>query len=153
MWEIFTYGDTPYGKKVRNQELKKKMQMDFERNINTFRCEKPRSPEKDMDDVYNIMMKCWDIEPSSRPKFFNLQYDVEHYAITGDLSGYEKNAFENRRTHSVRYNTSSTSRSNPTNVTKPRPRQVSGSSKKTPPSTRSRTKSTALVRSRTEIYD
>ena len=125
MWEIFSYGDTPYGKTFKNEEIRQRMQLDFERKRNIFRCKKPRvnspltlSPqaakrskdcEQEMEDVYKIMTKCWDIDPSSRPKFANLQYDVEHYSFTGDLSGYDKITFEKKRTSSIRRNLSSTS--------------------------------------------
>ena len=101
------------------------MQPDFERKRNIFRCKKPRvnspltlSPqsakqgkvrEQEMADVYKVMTKCWDIDPSSRPKFANLQFDVEHYSFTGDLSGYDKITFEKKRTSSIRRNLSSTS--------------------------------------------
>eukprot|EP00092_Neocalanus_flemingeri_P080213 GFUD01100044.1.p1 GENE.GFUD01100044.1~~GFUD01100044.1.p1 ORF type:complete len:468 (+),score=107.71 GFUD01100044.1:185-1405(+) len=141
MWEIFTFGDIPYGKSIRNEELKQKMQMDFDRKSNNFRCQKPRSSEKDMDDVYQIMTKCWDIEPSYRPKFSNLQHDVEHYAFTGDLSGYDTPAFEARRSNSIRSNVSSTSNLITKNEPISRQRHQTSYSRKTPPPPRSRTKS------------
>ena len=62
-----------------------------------------------MEDVYKIMTKGWDIDPSSRPKFANLQFDVEHNSFKGDLSGYDKITFEKKRASSIRMNWSSTS--------------------------------------------
>ena len=35
------------------------------------------------------MKRCWDILPENRPKFFNLQVDVDHFKMTGDLLGYD----------------------------------------------------------------
>ena len=45
--------------------------------------------EKDMNDVYNIMKRCWDIQTENRPKFYDLQVDLDHFKMTGDLTGYD----------------------------------------------------------------
>ena len=44
--------------------------------------------QSELDQIYQIMQTCWAIDPSDRPKFVNMQHDLEHYRITGDLSGY-----------------------------------------------------------------
>ena len=41
-----------------------------------------------LDQVYSIMLKCWDIHPENRPKFFDLQVDLDNFQLTGDLIGY-----------------------------------------------------------------
>ena len=48
------------------------------------------------------MMTCWQIDPSNRPKFFNLQYDVQQFKLTGDTSGYDTAKFIAKNTFSVR---------------------------------------------------
>ena len=45
--------------------------------------------DKELKDVYNIMKTFWDILPENRPKFYNLQVDVDHFQMTGDLVGYD----------------------------------------------------------------
>ena len=58
---------------------------------NDFQCEIPwqvaKASDKEREDVYNIMKRCWDILPENRPKFYNLQVDVDHFQMTGDLLG------------------------------------------------------------------
>ena len=60
---------------------------------NEFRSEMPwqvsTATEKQLNDVYNIMKSCWDILPENRPKFYNLQVDLDHFEMTGDLIGYD----------------------------------------------------------------
>ena len=35
------------------------------------------------------MKRCWDIIPENRPKFYDLQVDLDHFKMTGDLTGYD----------------------------------------------------------------
>ena len=92
IWEIFTFGkEKPY-KQQGNTEYKTKMKLDYIKQRNDYRCKMPwlfsTVTEKDMNDVYNIMKRCWDIQTENRPKFYDLQVDLDHFKMTGDLTGY-----------------------------------------------------------------
>ena len=69
------------------------MREDYEKKRNEFRDSMPwqvsTATEAQLDDVYKIMKKCWDINPEERPKFYNLQVDLDHFKRTGDLIGYD----------------------------------------------------------------
>ena len=60
--------------------------------MNEFRCQQPhqltKATEKEKKNVYNMMTKCWDINPTERPQFCNLEEDLHHFHLTGNLIGY-----------------------------------------------------------------
>jgi len=66
VWEIMTYGETPYGQKniiIVIEELK-----------NGYRLPQPvNCPE----DVYNLMLRCWNINPSLRLSFNEIVYHIQ----------------------------------------------------------------------------
>ena len=68
------------------------MKQDYDSKVNKFRCQKPTSfpsvPEEKLNGIYNVMRQCWDIDPENRPKFYNLQVDLDHFTMTGELLGY-----------------------------------------------------------------
>lgn len=73
MWEVFTCGDLPYGKTRQNHDV---YQMVCETRQYLER------PDKCPDQVYDVMVSCWQFEPEDRPKFDELFSDlrviVEH---------------------------------------------------------------------------
>ncbi|XP_076467765.1 tyrosine-protein kinase TXK-like [Babylonia areolata] len=80
MWEIFTCGQMPYGKK-RNQEV-----VNYVIHLDG-RLEQPSNAP---DDVYTIMKKCWHKEPETRPKFRELYQDLK---VLRDNSGDLKDIY------------------------------------------------------------
>ena len=92
IFEIFSFGNKPF-RQFGNTEFRQKMREDFEKKRNEFRDSMPwqltTATEKELGDVYKIMKKCWDIDPEERPKFYNLQVDLDHFKMTGDLIGYD----------------------------------------------------------------
>ena len=92
MWEIFTFGEAPF-KSLTKIEFMKKITTDYHKKTNEFF--KPRRPyetttatEKEMVNIYDIMLQCWRIEQNDRPKFFNLKEDLDYFHTTGELDGY-----------------------------------------------------------------
>ena len=67
VWEIFSYGETPYGSRMDNRTIKKQ-------GLDGFRLECPiDSPE----DVFQLLMSdCWLEDPIDRPSFSKILKDV-----------------------------------------------------------------------------
>ena len=106
MYEIFSLGEKPY-KSDGPHAYQQQMRSDYENKTNEYRCRKPwqltKATEKEMTDIYNLMKKCWDIEPENRPKFFNLEADLDYFVLTGDLPGYyDEVPFRKARPYSTR---------------------------------------------------
>ena len=67
VWEIFSYGDIPYGNRIDNKNIK--MQV-----IKGLRLE---CPIDCTDDIYkSLMSDCWLDEPKKRPNFENILANV-----------------------------------------------------------------------------
>ena len=73
-------------------EYKEKIRKDSELKKNDFRCEQPmqlsKATEKELNDVFSVMTKCWNINPAERPKFCTLEEDLHHFHAPGDLIVY-----------------------------------------------------------------
>lgn len=67
MWEVFTCGDLPYGKTRQNHDV---YQMVCETHQYLER------PDKCPEQVYTVMVSCWQFEPLDRPKFDQLFSDL-----------------------------------------------------------------------------
>lgn len=65
LWEMFTYGDQPYGD-LTGAEVIKKIEAGQ-------RLEKPKAAKK-MD--YQMMMQCWSYKPEDRPTFYQLNLSL-----------------------------------------------------------------------------
>lgn len=61
LWEMFSYGQQPYGDLKGNEVIKLIDQG-----------KKLEQPERCPDHVYATMLKCWDIDPRERPTFAEL---------------------------------------------------------------------------------
>jgi hypothetical protein len=77
MWEIFTFGDTPYGR-MRNDEVT--MQI-------TTRNYRLQSPPGCPLGIYSIMMDCWQTEANNRPTFSKLSERLSSMQDTGGYDG------------------------------------------------------------------
>ena len=66
MWELFTYGDHPFSElsdqQVISQVARKSIPLS--------------QPDKCPDDVFLVMLSCWEIQESSRPSFFILHKHI-----------------------------------------------------------------------------
>jgi len=62
LWEIFTLGEMPYGD-MSGQEVLEMLDQKGERLAKPAHCP---------DDVYKVMLQCWQYEPSQRPTFRRL---------------------------------------------------------------------------------
>lgn len=69
LWEIFTLGDMPYGE-MTSQAVLEMLEQREERLAKPARCP---------DDVYSVMMQCWQYEPAHRPAFQQLH---QHFMNT-----------------------------------------------------------------------
>jgi hypothetical protein len=85
LWEIYTYGSTPYPSLPLEHIL--------EKILSGYRMEKP----KDCDNkVYeSIILKCWNLEPKLRPTFSQLVSTFETFAKNPNYSCVEPIATEN----------------------------------------------------------
>jgi len=99
MWEVFSFGDTPYGPEVTNSEYKKRMASEFrslkenKKIRKQLRCKVPErfrdGPDAEqMKGAYQLMLQCWEISPDNRPAFGNIREDLDHAVDTGDWEGY-----------------------------------------------------------------
>ena len=61
MWEIFSYGKTPYSA-CNNQETIDQVNGGYRLPI----------PRKCPQSAYALMLQCWDMEPAKRPNFRDL---------------------------------------------------------------------------------
>ena len=63
LWELFSLGKVPYTGMEANQNL-------FFKLRDGYRMEKPQFANQD---VYDIMLNCWNVKPESRPSFTDLE--------------------------------------------------------------------------------
>ncbi|KPP62923.1 platelet-derived growth factor receptor alpha-like [Scleropages formosus] len=66
LWEIFSLGGTPYPGMVVDSSFYNKIKSGY----------RMAKPEHASEDVYEMMMKCWNTEPEKRPSFFSLSETV-----------------------------------------------------------------------------
>eukprot|EP00092_Neocalanus_flemingeri_P021490 GFUD01023304.1.p1 GENE.GFUD01023304.1~~GFUD01023304.1.p1 ORF type:complete len:528 (+),score=118.54 GFUD01023304.1:41-1585(+) len=96
MWEIFSFGDTPYGPEVTNSDYKKRMASEFRSSKKIprpLRCKIPTlfssgTDAEQMRGAYEMMLTCWELKPEDRPGFGRLREDLDHAVATGDWEGY-----------------------------------------------------------------
>ncbi|KAG8582521.1 hypothetical protein GDO81_008085 [Engystomops pustulosus] len=84
LYEIATYGKMPYPGLTGRQALEKLEQ--------GYRMPKPYSCPQDL---YNIMMDCWNANSEDRPTFETLQWRLEDYFDTESSSYLDANTFAN----------------------------------------------------------
>ena len=77
MWETITYGRFPYPGWT-NAEVLEKIQTGYRMGC------PPNCPQK----LHDIMMDCWREDPTSRPTFQHLQWQLEEFFTTDD-AGYQ----------------------------------------------------------------
>jgi FMS-like tyrosine kinase 1 len=63
LWELFSLGQTPYPGMEANQSL-------FHKIRDGYRMEKPKLASQE---IYEIMLECWRVNPKSRPTFTELE--------------------------------------------------------------------------------
>ncbi|XP_035776815.1 platelet-derived growth factor receptor alpha-like isoform X5 [Anopheles albimanus] len=63
LWELFSLGKVPYPGMEANQELYNKLR-------DGYRMDKPQFSNQD---IYDIMLNCWNVKPDSRPSFKDLK--------------------------------------------------------------------------------
>ncbi|ETN67434.1 hypothetical protein AND_000752 [Anopheles darlingi] len=63
LWELFSLGKVPYPGMEANQELYNKLR-------DGYRMDKPQFSNQD---IYDIMLNCWNVKPDSRPTFQDLK--------------------------------------------------------------------------------
>uniref|UniRef100_A0A2M4A517 Putative vascular endothelial growth factor receptor 1 n=2 Tax=Anopheles triannulatus TaxID=58253 RepID=A0A2M4A517_9DIPT len=63
LWELFSLGKVPYPGMEANQELYNKLR-------DGYRMDKPQFSNQD---IYDIMLNCWNVKPDSRPTFKDLK--------------------------------------------------------------------------------
>ena len=65
MWEMFSYGEQPYGTKTGAEV------MQFLESNSRL-----EQPKKCPDNIYSIMKKCWNFETEQRPTFRELATNI-----------------------------------------------------------------------------
>jgi FMS-like tyrosine kinase 1 len=71
LWELFTLGKVPYPGMEANQEL-------FYKLRDGYRMEKPKYATQDL---YDIMLNCWNAKPESRPLFNQLERKLSSFLM------------------------------------------------------------------------
>ncbi|XP_038066662.1 phosphatidylinositol phosphatase PTPRQ-like [Patiria miniata] len=77
LWEIVTYGSTPYAG-IESMSL-------VERLLDGYRMPKP---DNCADEIYDVMLKCWQQQPSDRPSFSKLVEILEEMTCNPDANDY-----------------------------------------------------------------
>ncbi|XP_038068801.1 angiopoietin-1 receptor-like [Patiria miniata] len=77
LWEIVTFGSTPYPG-IDNKSL-------VHRLLDGYRMPKP---ENCADEIYDVMLKCWHVQPSNRPSFSELVEILEEMTCNPDVNDY-----------------------------------------------------------------
>ncbi|XP_026725996.1 tyrosine-protein kinase Fer isoform X2 [Trichoplusia ni] len=67
MWEIFSKGDTPYAG-MSNSRAREKIDTGY----------RMPAPEGCMEDVYALMLRCWEYEPEKRPHFHQIYTIIDN---------------------------------------------------------------------------
>ncbi|KAI4828770.1 hypothetical protein KUCAC02_022846 [Chaenocephalus aceratus] len=80
LWEIFSLGGTPYPGMVVDSSFYNKIKSGFRMS----------KPEHAPEDVYEMMMKCWNSEPEKRPTFFGLSETVSTLLPSNYKKHYER---------------------------------------------------------------
>lgn len=80
LWEIFTLGGTPYPGMVVDSSFYNKIKSGYRMS----------KPEHAPQDVYDMMMKCWNSEPEKRPSFMGLSENVASLLPSSYKRHYEK---------------------------------------------------------------
>uniref|UniRef100_A0A8C2ZSN5 Platelet-derived growth factor receptor alpha n=1 Tax=Cyclopterus lumpus TaxID=8103 RepID=A0A8C2ZSN5_CYCLU len=80
LWEIFSLGGTPYPGMVVDSSFYNKIKSGYRMS----------KPELAPDDVYEMMMKCWNSEPEKRPSFQGLTDSVSSLLPSSYKRHYEK---------------------------------------------------------------
>lgn len=83
LWEMFSYGEPPYGEMTGAEVL------DMIEN-NNFRLDKPPGCPNS---IYQVMLSCWNLEPANRPSFVQLHQTFsespEYREISSDCALYQ----------------------------------------------------------------
>ncbi|KAL6107560.1 pdgfra [Pungitius sinensis] len=80
LWEIFSLGGTPYPGMVVDSSFYNKIKSGYRMS----------KPELAPDDVYEMMMKCWNSEPEKRPSFLGLSDTVSSLLPSSYKRHYER---------------------------------------------------------------
>ncbi|KAM3620154.1 uncharacterized protein V6R79_018966 [Siganus canaliculatus] len=80
LWEIFSLGGTPYPGMVVDSSFYNKIKSGYRMS----------KPEHAPNDVYEMMMKCWNSEPEKRPSFLGLSDTVASLLPSSYRRHYEK---------------------------------------------------------------
>uniref|UniRef100_G3PMK7 receptor protein-tyrosine kinase n=1 Tax=Gasterosteus aculeatus aculeatus TaxID=481459 RepID=G3PMK7_GASAC len=80
LWEIFSLGGTPYPGMVVDSSFYNKIKSGYRMS----------KPELAPDDVYEMMMKCWNSEPEKRPSFLGLSDTVSSLLPCSYKRHYER---------------------------------------------------------------
>ncbi|KAM4575089.1 platelet-derived growth factor receptor alpha [Fundulus diaphanus] len=80
LWEIFTLGGTPYPGMVVDSSFYNKIKSGYRMS----------KPEHAPQDVYEMMMKCWNSEPEKRPSFMGLSETMASLLPSSYKRHYEK---------------------------------------------------------------
>ncbi|XP_073712064.1 platelet-derived growth factor receptor alpha [Misgurnus anguillicaudatus] len=80
LWEIFSLGGTPYPGMVVDSSFYNKIKSGY----------RMTKPEQASNNVYELMMKCWNSEPEKRPSFHNLSETVASLLPSGYKRSYER---------------------------------------------------------------
>lgn len=74
LWELFTLGTTPYPGMAPGPEL-------YEKILNGYRMDKPDFATQE---IFDIMLSCWKVDPSGRPLFRELDNSLSSL-LHGDM--------------------------------------------------------------------
>ncbi|XP_038066663.1 angiopoietin-1 receptor-like [Patiria miniata] len=77
LWEIVTYGSTPYPG-IESKSLAQRL-------LDGYRMPKP---DNCADEIYDVMLKCWQEQPSNRPSFRKLVEILEEISSKPDANVY-----------------------------------------------------------------
>uniref|UniRef100_A0AAR2IVS6 Platelet-derived growth factor receptor alpha n=1 Tax=Pygocentrus nattereri TaxID=42514 RepID=A0AAR2IVS6_PYGNA len=80
LWEIFSLGGTPYPGMVVDSSFYNKIKSGY----------RMAKPEHASNDVYELMVKCWNNEPEKRPSFHSLSENVATLLPSGYKRSYER---------------------------------------------------------------
>lgn len=80
LWEIFSLGGTPYPGMVVDSSFYNKIKSGYRMS----------KPEHAPEDVYEMMMKCWNSEPEKRPSFLGLSDSVSSLLPSSYKRHYER---------------------------------------------------------------
>lgn len=64
-WEILTLGETPY-KGMKNTEVLEEV----------MKGTRPTRPQNCPDNLWSLMLQCWDADPNNRPTFQEVAVDI-----------------------------------------------------------------------------